>query len=227
MTTLRALLVASLAVAFASTGCVDPRENLEAFGERVTGDGDGDGDGDDCTMGLTSAPADLSGRFVVGLELANLAPGAPIRLLADVTYDGDETGGAITVNYVPLDMNGFEVDSERTPGEDAIILTMGTVDENGCFTTAIDDGEVPASANPITMTSIGLTINDLDNVTLSVDGFCGTFEDGISSTGTPLMGNTGAVRVGDDDIGFDLPPITEISFDCAGVESELAEAEGA
>jgi|GEM_PF-7038387 len=216
----------------AAAGCVDPAGKLTEFEERVgnnAGDGDGgdgdggDGDGDGDKDLPEGAAADISGRFVVGLELSNLAPGAPIRLLAENVYTGDETGGELSLTFFPLDSAGNLVASDMNPGTDAQIPTMSDVDADGLFRTVIIDGEVPQAANPITFTPITLTINDLDSVILSADGFCGVFDDAVSSTGTPLTGTTAALRVGDDDIGNQLPAVDQL-FNCEQLQEQLDSA---
>lgn len=100
---------------------------------------------------------------------------------------------------------------------------MSDVDADGLFRTVIIDGEVPQAANPITFTPITLTINDLDSVILSADGFCGVFDDAVSSTGTPLTGTTAALRVGDDDIGNQLPAVDQL-FNCEQLQEQLDSA---
>lgn len=218
---LESATVLCIAALLVTTGCVDPEGKLTEFEERLpepVPPAEGCAD-----RGLPEGvPADISGRFVIGLEVSNLAPGNPVRLISDNVYTGDGTGGELSVLFFPLDKNsGQKVASEDNPGEDAQIPSSGTVDDGGYFETNFVDGEVPAEANPIIPASIKLTINDLCQVTLSENGYCGVFEDAVSSTGTPLVGNLAALRVADDAIGGELPATEDLAYNCELLQVEL------
>lgn len=137
---------------FCATGCVDPEQRMQDFGERCEKNADCAVLQNDAAAGCRPPiPGELGGQY--WFILGALDPTLPVIFLADLTTTPGENGATL----LQMDLQPIRAPDRKTPVCSVIELPPMPIDRSGRLDFQLPVINVPGQANPFSGNNISAT----------------------------------------------------------------------
>lgn len=172
--------LAALPPVLAASGCFDTQEEFDKFLDRSAPFRS------EPTAGECLGPVDLSGRYLMGVEVA-LDRSKPLRFV--VTFDVDTAASPWSLT---VSMQGLKTADGTPSGE--VYTATAPVGDGGAFTLDFGSITVPPENDPILPTANVVANMQLSGCTSTATFACGLVTGDITApVGAPLAGSTFAL----------------------------------